>query len=112
LSIWRRGDCSFYDQVLDMSFTLGNLPERRVRGFHGDALDNYCRAAPGRDHRVGHVLVARQGQGRFESPRAAAEVIAALPRAIGRCVKVHHRGLRRHRSHLLGTVLFNWAGAQ
>jgi 5-methyltetrahydropteroyltriglutamate--homocysteine methyltransferase len=33
------GDFSFYDQVLDMSFTLGNLPER-VRGFHGDALDN------------------------------------------------------------------------
>ncbi len=28
-----------------MSFTLGNLPER-VRGFHGDALDNYFRVAP------------------------------------------------------------------
>ena len=35
------GDFSFYDQVLDMSFTLGNLPER-VRGFQGEALDNYC----------------------------------------------------------------------
>ena len=34
------GDFSFYDQVLDMSFTLGHLPER-VQGFHGDALDNY-----------------------------------------------------------------------
>ena len=33
------GDFSFYDQVLDMSFTLGNLPER-IRGFHGVALDN------------------------------------------------------------------------
>jgi len=32
------GDFSFYDQVLDMSFTLGNLPER-ARGFHGDQLD-------------------------------------------------------------------------
>ncbi len=41
------GDFSFYDQVLDMSFTLGNLPER-VRGFHGDALDNYFRVARGR----------------------------------------------------------------
>src|SRR5262249_22365603 len=29
------------------SFTLGNLPER-VRGFHGDALDNYFRVARGR----------------------------------------------------------------
>jgi 5-methyltetrahydropteroyltriglutamate--homocysteine methyltransferase len=41
------GDFSFYDQVLDMSVTLGNLPER-VRGFHGDALDNYFRVARGR----------------------------------------------------------------
>ncbi|OHX12762.1 5-methyltetrahydropteroyltriglutamate--homocysteine S-methyltransferase [Chromobacterium sphagni] len=41
------GDFSFYDQVLDISFTVGNLPER-VRGFHGDALDNYFRVARGR----------------------------------------------------------------
>ena len=41
------GDFSFYDQVLDMSFLLGNLPER-VQGFHGDVLDNYFRVARGR----------------------------------------------------------------
>lgn len=41
------GDFSFYDQVLDMSFTLGNLPER-VQSFHGDPLDNYFRVARGR----------------------------------------------------------------
>lgn len=41
------GDFAFYDQMLDMSFTLGNLPER-IRGFHGDALDNYFRVARGR----------------------------------------------------------------
>ncbi len=41
------GDFSFYDQVLDMSFTLGNLPER-VSGFHGEQLDNYFRVARGR----------------------------------------------------------------
>ncbi|QJE01581.1 5-methyltetrahydropteroyltriglutamate--homocysteine S-methyltransferase [Massilia forsythiae] len=41
------GDFSFYDQMLDMSVTLGNLPER-VQGFHGDALDNYFRVARGR----------------------------------------------------------------
>ena len=45
------GDFSFYDQVLDMSFTLGNLPER-VQGFHGDALDNYFRVARGRSART------------------------------------------------------------
>ncbi|MBB2925823.1 5-methyltetrahydropteroyltriglutamate--homocysteine S-methyltransferase [Paraburkholderia silvatlantica] len=41
------GDFAFYDQVLDMSFTLGNLPER-VQGFHGDQLDNAFRVARGR----------------------------------------------------------------
>ncbi|HET8869993.1 MAG TPA: 5-methyltetrahydropteroyltriglutamate--homocysteine S-methyltransferase, partial [Aquabacterium sp.] len=41
------GDFSFYDHMLDMSFTLGNLPER-VQGFHGDPLDNYFRVARGR----------------------------------------------------------------
>lgn len=41
------GDFSFYDQILDMSFTLGNLPER-VSGLHGDLLDNYFRVARGR----------------------------------------------------------------
>lgn len=41
------GDFAFYDQVLDMSFTLGNLPER-VQGFQGDVLDNYFRVARGR----------------------------------------------------------------
>jgi 5-methyltetrahydropteroyltriglutamate--homocysteine methyltransferase len=41
------GDFAFYDQVLDMSFTLGNLP-KRVHGFHDDALDSYFRVARGR----------------------------------------------------------------
>ena len=41
------GDFSLYDQVLDMSFTLGNLPAR-VRGLAGSELDNYFRVARGR----------------------------------------------------------------
>jgi 5-methyltetrahydropteroyltriglutamate--homocysteine methyltransferase len=41
------GDFSFYDHVLDLSFALGNLPER-VQEFHGDELDNYFRVARGR----------------------------------------------------------------
>src|SRR6201986_4538253 len=49
------GDFAFYDQMLDMSFTLGNLPER-VRGFHGDPLDNYFRVARGRSaHTADHA---------------------------------------------------------
>jgi len=41
------GDFAFYDQILDMSFTLGNQPDR-VKDFHGDELDNYFRVARGR----------------------------------------------------------------
>jgi len=48
------GDFSFYDQVLDMSFTLGNLPER-VQGYQGDPLDNYFRVARGRSAQGAHA---------------------------------------------------------
>ena len=41
------GDFSFYDQVLDTSFMLGNIPDR-VRSLEGNALDNYFRVARGR----------------------------------------------------------------
>jgi len=41
------GDFSLYDQVLDMSFLLGNVPER-ARALGGDALDMYFRVARGR----------------------------------------------------------------
>lgn len=45
------GDFSFYDQVLDTSFMVGNLPER-VRELPGDPLDNYFRVARGRSART------------------------------------------------------------
>lgn len=41
------GDFSLYDHVLDMSFTLGHLPER-VQGLKGSELDDYFRVARGR----------------------------------------------------------------
>ena len=41
------GDFSLYDQVLDTSFMLGNIPTR-VRDLPGKALDNYFRLARGR----------------------------------------------------------------
>ncbi|MET3106209.1 5-methyltetrahydropteroyltriglutamate--homocysteine methyltransferase [Oxalobacteraceae bacterium GrIS 2.11] len=44
------GDFSFYDQVLDTSFMVGNIPER-VRALEGDRLDNYFRVARGRSAR-------------------------------------------------------------
>jgi 5-methyltetrahydropteroyltriglutamate--homocysteine methyltransferase len=49
------GDFSLYDQVLDMSFTLGHLPARvaatpgdRLGDRSGDGLDDYFRVARGR----------------------------------------------------------------
>ncbi len=41
------GDFSFYDQVLDASFLLGNVPERASAG-EGQPLDAYFRVARGR----------------------------------------------------------------
>ncbi len=41
------GDFSYYDQVLDMSFTLGNLPARAL-DTSGTELDRYFRVARGR----------------------------------------------------------------
>lgn len=47
------GDFSFYDQVLDMSVTLGNLPPR-VAQLNGTELDNYFRIARGRSAADSH----------------------------------------------------------
>ncbi|HEA51211.1 5-methyltetrahydropteroyltriglutamate--homocysteine S-methyltransferase [Marinobacter antarcticus] len=47
LSLAPIGDFSLYDQVLDMSATLGNLPER-ARANEGSSLDAYFRIARGR----------------------------------------------------------------
>ncbi len=41
------GDFAFYDHILDMSFMLGNLPDR-AQNFSGNTLDNYFRVARGR----------------------------------------------------------------
>ena len=41
------GDFSLYDHVLDMSFTLGNIPERAQK-FQGSELDQFFRTARGR----------------------------------------------------------------
>jgi 5-methyltetrahydropteroyltriglutamate--homocysteine methyltransferase len=51
------GDFSLYDQVLDMSFTLGHLPER-IRRVHGSPLDDYFRLARGRSVASGEEVAA------------------------------------------------------
>lgn len=47
------GDFSLYDQVLDLSFTLGNVPER-AQGLAGSELDTYFRVARGRSAEQTH----------------------------------------------------------
>ncbi|PHY07042.1 MAG: 5-methyltetrahydropteroyltriglutamate--homocysteine S-methyltransferase [Alcaligenaceae bacterium] len=55
------GDFSLYDQVLDMSFTLGHIPDR-VRHGEGDALDQYFRVARGRSANDSDCSCVRAGE--------------------------------------------------
>lgn len=55
------GDFSFYDQVLDMSFTLGNLPAR-VSDTRGSELDRYFRVARGRSRQESTCCGVQAGE--------------------------------------------------
>lgn len=51
------GDFSLYDQVLDMGFTLGNIPQR-AQNYDGSVLDNYFRIARGRSVNPSEAIAA------------------------------------------------------
>lgn len=55
------GDFSLYDQMLDMSFTLGHLPER-VADTTGSELDRYFRVARGRSANDSACSCVRAGE--------------------------------------------------
>ncbi len=55
------GDFSLYDQILDMSFTLGNLPDRVTR-LEGSELDNYFRVARGRSVNESSLTCVHAGE--------------------------------------------------
>lgn len=55
------GDFSFYDQVLDMSFALGNVPAR-AHAHGGDALDACFRVARGRSAHDGDCGCVHAGE--------------------------------------------------
>ncbi|MCG8092261.1 MAG: 5-methyltetrahydropteroyltriglutamate--homocysteine S-methyltransferase [Candidatus Thiodiazotropha endolucinida] len=55
------GDFSLYDQILDMSFTLGNLPAR-VASLQGGALDSYFRVARGRSANDSGCICVHAGE--------------------------------------------------
>lgn len=48
LNLQTAGDFSLYDQVLDCSFLLGNIPQRAKQSLNDNSLDNYFRVARGR----------------------------------------------------------------
>jgi 5-methyltetrahydropteroyltriglutamate--homocysteine methyltransferase len=54
------GDFSLYDQVLDTSFLLGNIPPRFRQETDIDTLDNYFRVARGRSNRHATPLAAAE----------------------------------------------------
>ena len=113
------GDFSFYDQVLDMSFTLGNLPAR-VRGFHGDALDNYFRVARGRS--AGHAACCGGVQAgemtkwfdtnyHYIVPEfdAATEFALDASRLLGQLEEARAQGVKA-KPVLIGPVTYLWVG--
>lgn len=55
------GDFSFYDQILDMSFTLGNIPPR-FQDYQGEVLDTYFRVARGRSKTSQSAKIQENGE--------------------------------------------------
>ena len=79
------GDFSFYDHVLDMSFTLGNVPER-ARRHAGSALEQLFRVARGRARDAGADAGAHEGHaacGHAHGAQAKEQGVKARPVIIG-----------------------------
>ena len=51
LNLHTVGDFSLYDQVLDTSFLVGNIPQRAKQSANDNSLDNYFRVARGRSQK-------------------------------------------------------------
>ncbi|HTU59633.1 MAG TPA: hypothetical protein VMF89_14380, partial [Polyangiales bacterium] len=111
------GDFAFYDQVLDMSFTLGNLPER-VRGLAGDDLDSYFRVARGRSA-SGEGVAAGEMTKWFDTnyhyivPEFSAQTQFSLnaSRLMAQLAEARALGLdRKAKPVLIGPVTYLWLG--
>ncbi len=110
------GDFSFYDQVLDMSFTLGNVPRRAV-AFEGDALDNYFRVARGRSAPgTGEGIAAGEMTKWFNTnyhyivPELEAGLTFALDasRLLAQYREAKSLGVRHPKPVILGPVTYLW----
>ena len=56
------GDFSLYDQVLDTSFLVGNIPARARQSENDDSLDNYFRVARGRSQKQSGCSAVHAGE--------------------------------------------------
>ena len=110
------GDFSFYDQVLDMSFTLGNVPRRAV-AFEGNALDNYFRVARGRSAPgTGEGIAAGEMTKWFNTnyhyivPELEAELQFSLDasRLLSQFREATSQGVRHPKPVILGPVTYLW----
>jgi len=112
------GDFSFYDQVLDMSFTLGNIPER-VRGLQGDELDDYFRLARGRSAKDSPCSCVHAGEMtkwfntnyHYIVPEFSAETEFSLNacRLLDQIGQAHQLGVKA-KPVIIGPVTYLWLG--
>jgi 5-methyltetrahydropteroyltriglutamate--homocysteine methyltransferase len=112
------GDFSFYDQVLDMSFMLGNIPER-VRSLEGTALDNYFRVARGRSAKDSTSTSVHAGEMtkwfdtnyHYIVPEFTAETEFSLDasRLLGQLAEARPPGVQS-KPVIIGPVTYLWLG--
>ncbi len=112
------GDFSFYDQVLDMSFTLGHIPDR-VRHADADELDQYFRIARGRsvnDHdcscvRAGEMTKWFDTNYHYIVPEFSANTTFALnpERLLAQIEEAQKAGFKA-KPVLIGPLTYLWLG--
>ena len=116
------GDFSFYDQILDMSFTLGNVPQR-VRNPAGQTLDDYFRVARGRsakgtdcgcaagDVDAGEMTKFFDTNYHFIVPEFNAETIFALDasRLLDQLAQARQLGVKS-KPVIIGPLTYLWLG--
>lgn len=113
------GDFSFYDQVLDMSFLLGNVP-KRVENLSDNELDNYFRVARGRafvnepDHtcvHAGEMTKWFDTNYHYIVPEFSKETNFALQaqRLISQIKQAQAQGVKS-KSVIIGPVTYLWLG--
>lgn len=114
------GDFSLYDQVLDMSFTLGNLPAR-VEGLEGSELDNYFRVARGRSANDSGCNCVHAGEMtkwfdtnyHYIVPEVTAETTFSLnaERLLGQLAEAKEAGVNA-KPVIIGPVTYLWLSKQ